>query len=111
MTKEELLKNFTEDFKNVKGALSEVLEHNRQIDATLVQDLMEGDFAKLEEHTEISKLIMDGVKGFNELYKTIPSTLESIEKLSGDENGKGKVSLQDMMKELEENTIDEQAED
>ena len=85
MNKKDLLKNFTEDFKKSKGALEEVLDHNRMIDGLLIQDLSEGDFKKLEEHIEITRLIVDGDKSFNELYKNVPSVLESIDKLTDED--------------------------
>ena len=51
MTKEKLLTDFEEDFDLLRGALTETLTHNRDIDGSLVEDLSEGDFKKLEEHT------------------------------------------------------------
>jgi len=101
MTKDELLKSFEDDFKKTQGALSEILEHNRAIDATLVEDLLLHDHNKLEEHIEISKIIMDGVKGFNELYKNAPAVLESIDKLPEDNKKKGAASLEEVMQNLD----------
>jgi len=103
VNKKDLLKNFTEDFKKSKGALEEVIDHNRLIDGLLIQDLSEGDFKKLEEHIEITRLIVDGVKSFNELYKNVPSVLESIDKLTDEDDGskKSKSSLKDIMGDLD----------
>ena len=102
MTKTELLESFEKDFKKTQGALSEILEHNRAIDGTLVEELMQGDHNKLEEHIEISKIIMDGVKGFNELYKNAPAVLDSINKIPGKDETQGKKSLSELMSEIEE---------
>ena len=102
MTKSELLKSFEDDFKKTQGALSEILDHNRAIDATLVEDLLQHDHNKLEEHIEISKIIMDGVKGFNDLYKNAPAVLESIDKLPDEDKKKSGTSLEDVMKNLED---------
>ena len=101
MTKEELIKKFTEDFNKTRGALTEIIDHNRKIDESLVYSLLEDDFGKLEEHIEISKIISDGVKGFNELYKNTPAVLEAINKLSDDQNKpkKKSVSIEDLMKD------------
>jgi len=101
MTKEELLEQFTADFKKTRGALQEVLEHNRAIDDTLVEDLLLHDHNKLEEHIEISKIIMDGVKGFNDLYKNAPIVLDSISKITEKKEEKSKVSIEDLMKNLD----------
>jgi hypothetical protein len=102
MTKSELLESFEKDFKKTQGALSEILEHNRAIDGTLVEELMQGDHNKLEEHIEISKIIMDGVKGFNDLYSNAPKVLEGINKIPGKDDNKDKKSLADLMCEIEE---------
>lgn len=102
MKKEELLKSFEADFKKSQGALVEVLSHNREIDALIVNDLMSGDYTRLEEHIEISKIIMDGVKGFNELYKNTPIVLDNVSKLPEKKTGKGKLSLKEAMEILPE---------
>lgn len=113
MTKEELLEKFTEDFNKTRGALAEVLDHNRRIDGTLVQTLLQDDFGKLEEHIEISKIITDGVKGFNELYKNTPAVLEAISKITdeGGDKDKPAISLADMMKDDEDKTESPEDED
>ncbi len=85
MNKEELIEAFQKDFKKSQGALEEVIEHNRRIDNILVEDLAQGDFKKLEEHIEITKLIVDGVKAFNDLYKNVPVVLSAIGELKGEE--------------------------
>ncbi len=105
MTKEELLKKFTEDFNKTRGALAEVLDHNRKIDDSLVLSLLDDDFGKLEEHIEISKIITDGVKGFNELYKNTPAVLESIAKMdSKKDDKKPSISLADILSEDSEDS-------
>ena len=97
MKKEELLKNISEDFNKTRGAILEILDHNRAIDKTLINEMIEGDYARLEEHIEISKLIMDGVKSFNELYKNIPNSIEAISKIKSD---KKENKSKDILKEL-----------
>jgi len=100
MNKEKLLKSISEDFQKTRGAISEVIDHNRKLDADLVEELSDGDYSRLEEHIEISKLIMDGVKSFNELYKNIPSSIESIGKIKQDKKeNKSKDLLKDLMKD------------
>lgn len=100
MKKEELLKGLSEDFNKTRGAISEIIDHNRALDRSLVEELSEGDYARLEEHIEISKLIMDGVKSFNELYKNISGSIESISKIKSDKKeSKSKDLLKDLMKE------------
>ena len=102
MKKEELLKKFEDDFRKSRAALEEVIDHNRNIDAQLVNDLMEKDFRVLEEHIEISKLIIDGVKNSNELYKQSIDILKNMEKIP-EKDDKPKESILDkLMKEDEE---------
>ena len=100
MKKSELSKGYIEDFNASKGALNEVLEHNRKIDNLLVEDLLEGDFKKLEEHLEITKLILDATKNFNELYKNAPSVVSAIEGLQ-DDTPKKSSSLKDIMEDID----------
>lgn len=102
ITKSNVLADFAADLKKSRGALIEVLDHNRVIDKNIVNDLIQGDYTRLEEHIEISKIIMDGVKGFNDLYKNTPQVLDSISKLPDDNKSKAKVSLSDVMGELTE---------
>jgi hypothetical protein len=44
MKKEEFLKNYQSDFNKARGAINEIISHNRMIDTQLVQDLEQGDF-------------------------------------------------------------------
>ena len=102
MTKTELLNNFATDFDLLRGALTETLSHNRDIDGSLVEDLSEGDFKKLEEHVEVSKIIMDSVKSMTELYKNAPTIIENIDKLPEEKKAKPEgSSLADLMGTLE----------
>ena len=101
MTKDKLLEDFSSDFKKSQGALIEILEHNRAIDANIVEDLLQGDYTRLEEHIEISKIIMKGVEGFNDLYKNTPYVLENVGKLPEKTEKKTKVVLADIMKEID----------
>ena len=98
----ELLK---EDFFKARGALSEIIDHNRIIDSQLLQDLTQGDFKKLEEHIEISKMIIEGVKAFNELYKQNLENIKRLETLpesSSEKESPESSKLLEIMKSLEE---------
>ncbi len=102
MTKKELLEAFSADFKKTQGALTEVLEHNRVIDDALVADLLQEDYEQLDKHIEISKIIMDGVKGFNDLYRNAPAVIDGITKLPDEGKKKGGSSLLDVLNGLDE---------
>ena len=92
MKKEEMLKKFEEDFAKSRGALQEIIDHNRQVDSMIVLDLSNQNFERLEEHIELSKLILDGVKNMNELYKQSVDVIKSAEKLP-EKNDKPKTSV------------------
>ena len=97
--REELLKKYSEDFRKSRAALEEVIDHNRNIDAQLVNELMESNFTKLEEHIEISKLIVDGVKNTNELYKQSIDILKNMEKIPDKDKGPKESVLDKLMKD------------
>ncbi len=101
MNKKEILNEFAEDFAKSRGALQEVISHNRTIDTELVKDLQEGNFKSLEEHIEISKIIMSGVKEMTELFKNIPKILQDIEMIQEGEE-KQKINLNDLMSDKTE---------
>jgi len=98
MKKNELLKTFTEDFDKLRGSLNEQISHNRKIDGELVEDLSDGNFKQLEEHVEISKLILDSVKAMTELYKSAPSIIKSTQDLE-EEVKKLSIDLNHLMKD------------
>jgi mevalonate kinase len=98
--KKQISKKFEEDFNKSRAALEEIIDHNRSIDAQLVNDLSQGDFKKLEEHIEISKLILDGVKATNELYKQSIDILKNLDNIPGKEEKKS--TLSDIMKTLDD---------
>jgi len=102
--KDNIIKKFKEDFNKSRGALEEIIEHNRSIDGHLVNDLMQSDFKKLEEHIEISKLILEGVKATNELYKQSIDILKNINNIPEQEKEKKSV-LSDLMKNIDDDEV------
>ena len=99
--KKDFLKNHKEDFLNTRGALREIIDHNRRIDSMIVQDLEQYDFKKLEEHIEITKLILEGVKATNDLYKQSVDILKNAESIP-EAKAEKKSVLSDIMKDLED---------
>jgi poly-beta-hydroxyalkanoate depolymerase len=104
--KKQLNKKFEEDFNKSRAALEEIIDHNRNIDSHLVNDLIQGDFKKLEEHIEISKLILEGVKATNELYKQSIDILKNINNIPEQEKEKKSV-LADLMKDMDDENEEE----
>jgi uncharacterized protein YjaZ len=105
MKKQELLRKFEEDFNRSRGAIQEIIDHNRSIDALLVNDLTQGDFKKLEEHIEISKLIVEGVKSSNELYKQTIDIVKNIEKMSDDKKEEKSSLLDKLLSDDEDEDV------
>jgi len=101
LSKKNFLIDYYEDFSKARGAINEIVHHNRNIDFLLIQDLEDGDFKKLEEHIEITKLIMDGVKSLNELYNNVPKIIENLNKLPDlseiDDDKKNKKNIADLL--------------
>ena len=101
MKRNEFVKNFEADFKVSKGALSEVIEHNRIITSQLMQDLSSGDFKRIEEFVMINQMVLDGVKASNDLYKQALDILKNIDKLPEEEIKEKSSKLEEIMKSLE----------
>ena len=97
MTKQELMEWFERDFKTSKGALNEIIDHNRVIDLQIVEDLKIGNFKSLEEHMVINQLILDSVKATTELYKQASGIIESIDKL--EDKKKQKIDINKLLED------------
>lgn len=79
-----------QDFMKQRAALLSMIEDNMKIDKEVMDMLKENDFSLLEEHTELSKIIVQAVKELSELYKHAPK-----------EDGKPKKAIDmDKLKEL-----------
>ena len=97
MDKKELQNWFENDFKKSKGALNEIIDHNRHVDAIILEDLKLGNFKSLEEHMVISQLILDSVKATTELYKHASGIIENINKL--EEKKTSKVDIDKLLED------------
>ena len=99
--KKDFLKKHKEDFDKSRGALQEIISHNRSVDTMIMQDLEQFDFKRLEEHIEITKLILEGVKATNELNKQSVDILKNAESIP-EAKAEKKSVLADIMKDLED---------
>ena len=98
MKKDELLEKFSEDFDKQRGALTEIVSHNRKISNTLLEDMEGHNFKSLEEFVELNKLILDGVKALTSLYSEVPKILKSTQDLN-EEGKKSSINLNELMKD------------
>ena len=60
------------DFMKQREALLSMIDDNMKIDKEVMGMLKENDFSLLEEHTELSKIIVQAVKELSDLYKHAP---------------------------------------
>jgi len=99
MNKKQVLEKFKDDFDKTRGALNEIISHNRGIDINLVEDLKIGNFKLLEEHVEIQKLILEATKGMTSLYKETAGILKATNELEEAKEEKSKINIEDLMKD------------
>ena len=80
--KKELQENTQADMELARGAMRELLAHNRKINRDLVS-LMEGqDFGLLEEYTMLSEGILKAAKLLTEMNSQTPKTIKDIKALT-----------------------------
>ena len=82
--KRELKENTQEDMDIARGAMREIIEHNRKINKELVQQMDENDFTLLEEYSIITKSLLDAAKLLTDINAQTPKTVQEIEKIQED---------------------------
>jgi excinuclease UvrABC helicase subunit UvrB len=92
--KKELQNDMIEDIDKIRGALREILDHNRVINRSLVESFTEGDLSMLEEYGLLSKGIIDAAKLLTEVNSQVPKTLHDIDKVKEE---KQKINLDDLI--------------
>ena len=65
-----------EDFDKQRQTLIDIINKNKEVDDDIVENLMESDFSLLEEHIELTKVLVSAVKELSELYKNKPKEEE-----------------------------------
>jgi len=81
MNKDKLHKAAEADLKISRGALLEIMENNRIINANIVPSLEEGDFTSLEEYNMLVKNILDAVKTLEQINSSSSDIFTKIEKM------------------------------
>ena len=89
-----LKEQLQEDANKVRGACREILEHNRQINTKLVEDMTNGDMTQIEEYNMLVKGLLDASKLLTDLNAQTPKTIKEIEKI---EESKKKIDLDSLM--------------
>ena len=73
-----------DDFQKIRGALLSQIRNNQQISDELIKRFAQDDFSLLEEHTVLSKIVIDAARTLSDIYKNKPQQ-------------KSKVNLEDLM--------------
>ena len=91
------MEEFNKDFKKIRGALLAQIRNNQNISEELMRQFSENDFSLLEEHTALSKIVLDSTKALTDAYK------QSIEIQKNNLNKpKEKIDIKDLLEESEE---------
>jgi uncharacterized protein (UPF0335 family) len=93
-TKKELKDNTQADMNVARGAMREIIDHNRRINNQLVEQMEDADFSLLEEYSMITKGILEAAKLLTEINAQTPKTIKDIEKV---EEEKKKIDLDSLM--------------
>ena len=96
MKKEDLKEALQKDLSTSQGALREIIEHNRIVNKSLVEQMTDGDFTLLEEYGIITKGILDSVKLLNEINSVAPKTIKDINTVQEEKKG---INLRDLIDE------------
>ena len=94
--KEKLLNNTQSDMDISRGAMLEIISHNRKINKILVEQMEEENFALLEEYTAITKGILDAAKLITDINSQTPKTVKEIEKI---QEQKKSINLDDLVQD------------
>jgi len=89
-------KTFLEDFGKIRGALLAQIENNKVIDTSLIEQFSNNNFSLLEEHTAISKIILDSTKALTEAYKQAGTILDGVKE------EKEVINMDALLKKMEE---------
>ncbi len=84
MKKDKFQEQYLSDFEKMRGALLAQIANNSKIDESLIEQFSKNDFSLLEEHTLISKIILDSTKTLSEAYKLAPGVINSIQDSKGE---------------------------
>jgi len=87
MTKTELLEELQEDMNKSRGAIREIISHNRMLNHDLVEQMKNSDYQFLEEYNLLTKNILDSVKTLNELNITVPKVMDQIDGIQDKKEG------------------------
>ena len=72
MTKENLKEMLEDDMMTSRGALLEIVEHNRVINKNLVEEFQSADYSHLEEYTMLTEAILKSTKLLTEVHQATP---------------------------------------
>ncbi len=96
--KKELRENTQQDMDIARGAMREIIEHNRKINNNLVDQMEELDFSLLEEYAMVTKGILDAAKLLTDINAQTPKTIKDIDNVQEE---KKKINLNELVNDDE----------
>ena len=79
------LDELNKDIALTRGAMHEILEHNRLINRDILKTFVKQDFSLLEEYTATTKNILDAAKLLTEMNAQAPKTIKSLSEVQVEE--------------------------
>ena len=79
MDKKKFKQKYLDDFEKMRGALLAQIKNNQKLDEEIISRFAEEDYTLLEEHAQLSKIILDSTKVLSDAYKLAPQILDDIE--------------------------------
>jgi len=94
--KEELKSRIQEDHDTTRGAMLEIMEHNRRINSSLVEQMEDSDFGLLEEYAMLTEGILKAAKLLTDINTQVPKTVKDVDSLQDE---KQKIDLNAILEE------------
>ena len=89
------IEDLNKDIRVTRGAMHEILEHNRKINKDIRKSFEDSDFSLLEEYSTITKSILEAAKLLTEMNAQTPKTIKSLSEVQVEE----KIDLSVLMDE------------
>ena len=94
MTKDQLKDTLESDLAISRGAMLEIIEHNRVINIGLVEEFTSRDYSHLEEYSMLTEAILKSTKLLNEIHANTPKVIKDIDAVREKEE---KINLDDLI--------------
>ena len=79
--KKDLKNRIQEDHDITRGAMLEIMAHNRRINSSLVEKMEDDDFGMLEEYTMLTEGILKAAKLLTDINTQVPKIVKDVDSL------------------------------